>query len=458
MRRRNPPTGFQKNKQSLIIKPPSKASKNINYSSGTQFSPPTLPLSSRFEGPNLNLNPNSNTRRLLPTYTPGANSTQESKSTTFQGPVKPSYIFLNCSSLITKEEEKEILQYKEIYYIRPTPPPNRSFVRQTSNFFRYTKDDHIAYRYQQLQVLGKGSFGSVLKCLDHKTGELVAIKMMKNKPKVRSQIMFELNLLESLQTEENNGYNIIKYIGSFDFRNFFCIVMELASLDLYTVLKNQRFRGFLIPVIQMVARDTAVALKYMHSQKIIHCDIKPENILFTNQDNKSIKVIDFGCSCYIGKLMFSYIQSRYYRAPEVVFGFEYGPEIDIWSLGCVLCEMVTGQPIFPAEDEVELMQMLVEILGPPPLEIVKSAPRAHYYFDKDGNLIPQPNSKGLLHTPSSITLSQATRIKDPLFLSLLNGCLKWNPAERLTAETFLQHQWVQQKMNSAEEPSQSARA
>ncbi|OHS95116.1 CMGC family protein kinase [Tritrichomonas foetus] len=442
MRRRNLPM-FPVKKPSLVIKPPPKTGACTHFSQKNHsVSPPMTAL--------LSPRVNTNAKRILPSY-------PATGEIPFQGPVKPSFVFLNYPTLLTKEEEKEILQFKDIYYIRPQPPPTKNAVRQNSSFFRFTKDDHIAYRYQQQQVIGKGSFGSVLKCLDHKTGEHVAIKMMKNKPKVHSQIMFELDLLKQLQTEEENGYNIIKYVGSFDFRNFFCIVMELAALDLYTVLKNQRFRGFLIPVVQAVARDTAFALKFMHSKKIIHCDIKPENILFATPENKTVKVIDFGCSCYVGKLMFSYIQSRYYRAPEVVFGFEYGTEIDIWSLGCVLCEMITGQPIFPAEDETELMQMIVAVIGPPPKNMVKVAPRAHHYFDENGDIKPQPNSRGQIHTPNSLTVSQVTRIKDPQFLSLIDGCLRWQPKERLTAEGFLNHPWVKQKMNVAEDPPFSSR-
>lgn len=461
MKRRNQQFGFQKNKQSLIIKPNAKSGKRSNHSGTNLYT--NSSAASPLLTPNLNTNHNHNTnvkaspnhQNVLPSY---RQTNIDDGELPFKGPIKPAFILLNFTNFLTKEEEKEILQFKHIYYIRKQPPQSRTSVRQGSNYFKFTKDDHIAYRYQQQQVLGKGSFGSVLQCLDHMTGMPVAIKMMKNKPKVHSQIMFELELLKSLQTEEKNGHNIIKFIDSFDFRNFFCIVMELASFDLYTVLKNQRFRGFLIPVIQMVARDTAIALKYMHSKNIIHCDIKPENILFSTPENKSCKLIDFGCSCYVGKLMFTYIQSRYYRAPEVVFGFEYGTEIDIWSLGCVLCEMVTGQPIFPAEDETELIQMMVEILGMPPKSIIQAAPRGHHYFDSAGNFIQKPNSRGQLHIPSSVTISQATRIKDPLFLSLIDGCLKWNPHDRFTAETFLQHPWVKQKMNIKEDPPSTTRS
>ncbi|OHS93952.1 CMGC family protein kinase [Tritrichomonas foetus] len=379
-------------------------------------------------------------------------------SVDFEGPVKPAYIFLNYPGLLTKDEEKEIMKFREIYYIRKSKP-SQKFNQQSGEFYHYVKDDHIAYRYQQEHVIGKGSFGSVLQCFDHKDRKRVAIKLLNYKPKLHSQIIFELDLLKSLQAGNNESENnIIKFIDSFEFRNFFCIVMELASFDLYTVLKRQHFRGLSGKKLQLVARDTAVALKYMHNKGIIHCDIKPENILFSSIVMDKAKVIDFGCSCYVGKLMFSYIQSRYYRAPEVVFGFEYGTEIDIWSLGCVLCELVTGQPIFPAEDEYELMQMLVAVLGMPPKRMIEKAPRSHHYFDKT-TFQPKPhkNSRGKVHEPCSSSITKETRIVDRELVDLVEKCLRWEPKDRLNAEQFLNHPWIKKQFNDDMSIPMSAR-
>ena len=371
---------------------------------------------------------------------------QQQNGGLFPVPCKPAYIFSNLRMYLTDYEESEILNYREVFYLRPQPVQTKKAITQIPNFFHFVKNDHIAYRYQQLQVIGKGSFGSVFECFDHKTGRKVAIKMLRDKPKVHSQILFELDLLKMLQNDDGEEHYIIKYIESFPFRGFFCIVMELLSIDIYTALKYQRFIGFRKSVIQTVAKETAEALMFIHKTGIIHADIKPENILFTDKSQTSIKVIDYGCSCFIGKLLFSYIQSRYYRAPEVVFGMQYGPEIDIWSLGCVLCEMVTGQPIFAAEDETELVQMMVEILGPPPDFMIKSAPRAHHYFDEKGQIKVKPNSKGKYHIAGSSTIEMKIKSNDPQFVLLVEGCLKWDPSERFTAVDVLNHPWVKKRV------------
>ena len=366
----------------------------------------------------------------------------------FHGPVKPSFVLVNYPDYLTDREHAEILQYPEVYYLRDAPPKNTKTPNVVPNFFHFVRNDHIAFRYEQEAVLGKGSFGSVLRCIDHKTGQLVAIKMLRDRPKVHTQLIFELDLLVKLQKGNDEDHRIIRYIENFTFRGFFCIVMELLYLDVYTVLKAQRFVGYSTAVIQTVVKETAQALEYIHGQGIVHCDIKPENILFMTSKKNHVKVIDFGCSCFLGKILFSYIQSRYYRAPEVVLGIEYGTEIDMWSLGCVLCEMLTGYPLFCAEDEGELIAMICELRGLPPPNFVNRAPRAHLYFTERGLLKEQKDSKGRVYVPGSRTIESAAKTKDPMLVSLIDGCLQWVPAERLTASQFLQHPWVTQHIRA----------
>lgn len=122
--------------------------------------------------------------------------------------------------------------------------------------------------------------------------------------------------------------------------------------------------------VKLVAKQVSQGLKYMKNKGIIHCDIKPENILFTDDSTDGFKIIDFGNSCESYKTGFSYVQSRMYRAPEIVLGVPYGHPIDMWSLGCVLFEMVNGTPLFPAKDERELLEYFKITLGDIPTELI----------------------------------------------------------------------------------------
>jgi dual specificity tyrosine-phosphorylation-regulated kinase 2/3/4 len=108
----------------------------------------------------------------------------------------------------------------------------------------------------------------------------------------------------------------------------------------------------------------------MKANKVVHCDLKPENILLQTSHGTSIKLIDFGTSCFENHTCYTYIQSRFYRAPEVIMGIEYSSPIDMWSLGCILLELHLGYPLFAGEDEREQLAMIMEYIGTPPVKMI----------------------------------------------------------------------------------------
>ena len=149
------------------------------------------------------------------------------------------------------------------------------------------------------------------------------------------------------------------------YRNHQCLVFEMLSLNLYEFLKNTDFSGVSLNLLRKFAKQILKALSYLATPEvdIIHCDLKPENILLCTPKRSAIKVIDFGSSCRSNKPMYSYIQSRFYRSPEVMLGLPYSTAIDIWSLGCILVEMHTGEPLFSGSDQVDQMQKIVKVSG-----------------------------------------------------------------------------------------------
>ena len=108
----------------------------------------------------------------------------------------------------------------------------------------------------------------------------------------------------------------------------------------------------------------------MKKLQIIHCDLKPENILLKNKAKSAIKVIDFGTGCFETSTYYTYIQSRYYRAPEIILGIPYTCAIDMWSYGCILVELYNGYPMFAGENEYELLAMIMEFKGMPPIKMI----------------------------------------------------------------------------------------
>ena len=226
------------------------------------------------------------------------------------------------------------------------------------------------------------------------------------------------------------------------FRKHLCITFELLSMNLYEFLKGNDFQGVSMGLIRRFAIQLLQGLKYIRRHKIIHCDLKPENILLKTPNKSGIKIIDFGSSCFLDERIYTYIQSRFYRAPEIILGIPYTSAIDMWSLGCILAELFAGFPIFPGESENEQISLIIEMLGMPPQAVLDISTRKKHFFDEQQNPIMTKNSKGRKRVPNGKNLVHILGCKDELFLSFLRYCLEWNPDKRLTPEEALRHEWI----------------
>merc|ERR1719310_2098719 len=130
-----------------------------------------------------------------------------------------------------------------------------------------------------------------------------------------------------------------------------------------------------VTVIAQIAKQLSEALVFLKSRRIMHCDLKPDNVLFLSEDPQDIKIclIDFGTSCFAGGELYMYVQTRYYRAPSVILGLPYDVEVDMWSLGCLLAELHMARPLFPGDNEVDQLLRITEMLGSPPMTLVSES-------------------------------------------------------------------------------------
>ena len=159
------------------------------------------------------------------------------------------------------------------------------------------------------------------------------------------------------------------------------MVFELLQHNLLKDLRDQEYKGFdPSSHIKPVAFQIVEGLIYLKELGIIHCDLKPENILYSDHKKKEVKIIDFGSSCSSCEEGFTYVQSRFYRAPEVVLGIKYDFQVDMWSLGCIIAELYMGAPIFPAIDENELLEFHGLICGIPPAHMIKKGKKREKFF------------------------------------------------------------------------------
>jgi dual specificity protein kinase YAK1 len=140
-------------------------------------------------------------------------------------------------------------------------------------------------------------------------------------------------------------------------------VFELLSVNLYELIKQNHFRGLSTNLVRVFTAQLLDALTVMNEARIIHCDLKPENVLLKNLESPTLKVIDFGSACHEVQTMYTYIQSRFYRSPEVLIGLPYTSAIDMWSVGCIAAELFLGLPLFPGSSEYNQLSRIIEMLG-----------------------------------------------------------------------------------------------
>ncbi|KZM23319.1 ATP binding [Ascochyta rabiei] len=350
-------------------------------------------------------------------------------------------------------ERGEIIDYKEIYFCGTKNAKKHvgDLNAQTANFgydddrgdYNIVFGDHLAYRYEVVDLLGKGSFGQVVRCVDHKTGGLVAIKIIRNKKRFHQQALIEVNILQKLREwDPDNKHSMINFTQSFYFRGHLCISTELLGMNLYEFIKAHEFKGFSPRLIRRFCKQMLGSLVLLKSQRVIHCDLKPENILLAHPLHSEIKVIDFGSSCFENEKVYTYIQSRFYRSPEVILGMSYGLPIDMWSLGCILAELLTGYPIFPGENEQEQLACIMEIFGPPEKHLIEKSSRKKLFFDSLGKPRVTVSTKGRRRRPSSKTLQQALKCDDEAFLDFIARCLRWDPERRMRPDEAMQHEFI----------------
>ncbi|XP_066996394.1 dual specificity tyrosine-phosphorylation-regulated kinase 2 [Anabrus simplex] len=402
--------------------------------------------------------------------------------------VTPEQVMKLYMNKLTPYEQQEVYDYPQIYFIGANAKKRPGIIGGANNCsydneqgsYIHIPHDHVAYRYEVLKVIGKGSFGQVVKAYDHKNHEHVALKMVRNEKRFHRQAQEEIRILEHLRKQDKeNTMNIIHIYDSFTFRNHMCITFELLSINLYELIKKNKFQGFSLQLVRKFSHSLLQCLDALYKNKIIHCDMKPENVLLKQQGRSGIKVIDFGSSCYENQRVYTYIQSRFYRAPEVILGARYGMPIDMWSLGCILAELLTGFPLLPGEDEADQLACIIELLGMPPQRLLDASKRAKNFISSKGyprycTATTLPDGTTVLGgglsrrgkprgPPGSKELRRALKgCDDPLFLDFIRRCLEWDPDVRMTASAALRHPWLRRRLprppaDKTDTPSTGAR-
>jgi glycogen synthase kinase 3 beta len=275
--------------------------------------------------------------------------------------------------------------------------------------------------YTDAKVIGNGSFGVVYQARLMETGELVAIK------KVLQDKRFKNRELQIMRKLEHQNIVKLKYFfyssGEKKDEVFLNLVLEYVPETVYRVARHYSKSKQTIPIIfiKMYMYQLFRSLAYIHSQGVCHRDIKPQNLLL-DPETGVLKLCDFGSAKVLvrGEPNVSYICSRYYRAPELIFGAtDYTCQIDVWSAGCVLAELLLGQPIFPGDSGVDQLVEIIKVLGTPTREQIREM-NPNYSEFKFPQIKAHPWSKVFRpRTPSEAIL-------------LVSRLLEYTPSGRMT--------------------------
>lgn len=307
---------------------------------------------------------------------------------------------------------------------------------------------YIDSRYENLKQIGDGSYGFVASAYDTVTGRHVAIKKIKNvflDVVDAKRILRELKLLRHLKGHENitTIYDIMSVPPNTKNMDDVYIVTNLLETDLEhviqsrQVLSDQHLQYFLYQILR--------ALKYVHSANVLHRDLKPSNILANA--NCDLALCDFGLARGIEgtqeEILTEYVVTRWYRAPELLCHCtSYGKPVDIWSVGCIFYELISGRALFRGDNSQHQLKIIVQKLGCPSPEKLKFIPSqtAIRTILEYSDHIPRPFED---YFPSDT---------NPQAIDLIRKMLQFHPSDRISADEALNHRYFSDYHGQVAEP------
>lgn len=286
---------------------------------------------------------------------------------------------------------------------------------------------------------------------------------------------YEIGIYEFLNKKDpENKYGFLKVIDSFDMGPNFCVVFERTGPNLWSILKKNHRQGFSIKLIQSFARQLLYTVGYLHSLRLTHTDIKPENVVLASDELKrvptkkiadgyfepvddKIKLIDFGTATFDNAFHPRIITTRQYRAPEVILGFPWNEAADVWSIGCVLVTLASGMLLFPTHDDQEHLAMIDKERGPFPDWMINKADfelQKFFYLNEDHfktygsyfdweELLAYEDKAGRLRNYRG--LDELVSLDHPALNDLLKKLLEIDPNKRISCEEALKHPFFKMK-------------
>ncbi|KAH8417673.1 hypothetical protein KR222_004011 [Zaprionus bogoriensis] len=302
--------------------------------------------------------------------------------------------------------------------------------------------------YQELQSVGSGAYGQVCRARVRGTSLNVAIKKL-SRP-FQSSVHAKRTYRELMLLKHMDHENVIGLLDVFhphpaeatldEFQHVY-LVMHLMDADLNNIIKMQELSD---DHVQFLVYQILCGLKYIHSAGVIHRDLKPSNIA-VNEDCE-LRILDFGLARPTEHEMTGYVATRWYRAPEIMLNWmHYSQTVDIWSVGCIMAELLTRRTLFPGTDHIHQLNLIMELLGTPPDDFLAK--------------ITSENARNYIQ---SLPPTRRTEFKqlfpkaNPLAVDLLERMLELDADKRITAEQALTHPYLTKYAEPSEERTSAA--
>lgn len=343
----------------------------------------------------------------------------------------------------------------------------------TVGHFDGGKGTIIADRYKILRQVGLGTFGRVVECLDLKRNQpsgrqqdhrdakpFVALKIVRKIKRYYESALIEARIVDSINRRGGRGrtHCVVMY-DAFSFDGHYCMVFESLGPSLFDFLKRHDYQPFPMVCVQDFAVQLLQTMEFLHAARLIHTDLKIENVLLMNDrevnygnqrvpESTRLKLIDFGGACYDSDKKSSVINTRQYRAPEVILGTGWSMPSDMWSVGCMLMELYQGELLFATHDNVEHLALMERIIGPFPRRMIQVAKTSGTQSDVARQAFDSSDChrmERVLEPENAAYVRQCSRLEylsrapeDSWFFDLLRKILVIDPTERATAHECLQ--------------------
>ncbi|XP_037621994.1 homeodomain-interacting protein kinase 2-like isoform X2 [Sebastes umbrosus] len=336
----------------------------------------------------------------------------------------------------------------------------------------------IPKEYDILQIVGQGGFGKVVKCVKRDTNETVAIKISHD----GYNLSGEEAILSTLMRHRMDRFNIIKFHGSVYRWGRRGLVLDICDISLQDFLqKSKEFMS--LEEVRSVTQQLAGAFNALKRVGVIHTDVKMNNIMIEDHRKRPlrVKLIDFGLAMYSSEASPGmFLQTPYFRSPEILLGTPFSESIDIWSLGCVMASMLIGCMVFPGRNSYDTLRFIIDLLGPPPKHLLIAGLKTKRFFRESFSrqmILKNPeqywkssnhSTDNRIYTFRSLEVMKAMRRENNNkteaderreSTELLKEMFKWDGRLRITPKAILNHPFITKSyLNCSSDESQESAA